>query len=252
MDFREWINGRCIEQKEILNDHTFGLKIDKKHYVLKKIDQLSEYLIQKDLIELNLPIFQKKSILLYSFDPVEEILDLSTQGIKTIDESQKSDHFYILTRRIKGKPLKSFLKSLKTEDLDSIIQIIFWSLKICWDKLEFVHLDLHLGNIIVKKLNEPVTVFLDTNETLFEIKTKYLPMIIDFETSITKRYNNQPNKPKKTVLHDLWRFLGTLSMFVRTDEQHQVVLNYLSYFIDPMIFMEKKEQFANQWFQIIP
>jgi hypothetical protein len=62
----------------------------------------------------------------------------------------------------------------------------------------------------------------------------------------------RPLNPKKTVLHDLWRFLGTLSMFVVTDEQYQVVLSYLSYFVDPMIFQEKKEYYANQWFQILP
>jgi hypothetical protein len=268
MDFCQWINGKSIEDKEILNDHTFGLKIDKKRYILKKINSLSEYLIQKDLIALQLPIFQKQTMLLYSFEPIEKILDLDIRkdflfGLedeqenvpakteKDIPEPEKSDHFYILSKRINGVSLHSIVKKLKTEELESIIQIIFWSLKITWDKLEFVHLDLHLGNILVKKLKEPKTLTLDTNEKKLEIKTQYIPYLIDFGTSITKRYM-RPLNPKKTVLHDLWRFLGTLSMFVVTDEQYQVVLSYLSYFVDPMIFQEKKEYYANQWFQILP
>lgn len=248
MEFTEWINGKNVTKKKIIKENVLELEINQDKYILKRIDHLSEYLIQKDLISLNLPVFQKRIILLYSFEPIENILDLNF----CLEERHK-DKFYILMKKIQGDSLSNVLNSLSCEDLDSIIQIVFWSLKICWNKLEFVHLDLHLQNILVRKLSEPITIILDTDENVLEIKTNCLPFIIDFEESITKRYPNELNsEKKKTVLHDIWLFLGSLSLCIKDQEKYQILLNYLSYFIDPMTFQEKKDFFAKQDFRVLP
>jgi hypothetical protein len=267
MEFSDWIKDKNIKNTLRIQENIFEWTVDDEKYILKRIDGLSEYLIQKELNQLKLPVFQKKNLLLYSNEPIEDILNFETKDPEAIKERERErgkqreqesygytnkDKFYILMKKINGTPLKFILDQLSSEELETIIQIIFWSLKICWDKLEFVHLDLHLKNILIQKLEEPVTIILDTEDKLLEIETLYIPFIIDFEDSITGRYPNESILTKKTVLHDLWTFLGILTLFVKDSKKYQVVLNYLSYFIDPLTFQEKKEFYARQGFRILP
>ncbi len=249
MDFSLWMETHRILNAIQIRENIIQFEEEKNGinqiFLLKRIDDLSEYLIHKDLISLDLPIFQKDIQLLYSLDPVEDLL-----GIKDSYKLDRNDKFYILMTKIEGNNLKKCLKYLSSDELDCLIQTILWSLKIAWNELKFVHLDLHLGNIFVKKLEQPIIIHLSVDDKRIEIETKWIPILIDFGDSITQRYNNSSTS-QKTILHDIWKFIGTLSMFTNT-QQSEVVLQYLSYLIDPLLFQEKKEYYASQWFQVLP
>jgi hypothetical protein len=249
MDLIEYLKTKSdIKGFQKVKENLFLLEIDSTSYYFKRIDYLPEYLIQKELSDLNLDIFLKEVQLFHSNKPIEDIFDQNE--IKENAENSEENYFYFSMEEIKGKSLKKILRHLSPEELDTILLILFWSLKISWDSLKFVHLDLHLENVIVKKLNEESSIILNTFDERIELKTSYIPIIIDFEKSITKRYPN-PGCENKTVLHDLWKLFGSLSLYTKS-EQSKVLLGYINTFMDTNTFLENKEKYVQQWFNILP
>ena len=57
---------------------------------------------------------------------------------------------------------------------------IFASLSIAQDKFRFVHGDLHANNVLVKKLDAPVTITYNLGGVNYSIETQFIPVIIDY------------------------------------------------------------------------
>jgi hypothetical protein len=69
------------------------------------------------------------------------------------------------------------------EQLVNLVIMILYSLQIAQDELNFTHYDLHLGNILVIKLDYKMTYSLEYKGHKFSIETEYVPHIIDYGRS---------------------------------------------------------------------
>jgi hypothetical protein len=75
--------------------------------------------------------------------------------------------------------------TLETQ-LIKIMILIFHSLQIAQDKLEFTHYDLHPGNILIVKLDYKMVYTLQYKNNNITIETEYVPHIIDYGRSHIK------------------------------------------------------------------
>jgi hypothetical protein len=239
MDLQTWIQEyNCLHKIRKYNSSTiYQVDINQKKYLLKKIPNQKEYLIGKELETLGLSTFPKGTQLLYSNISLEKILKKSNNTSSKI-------YYYLLSEEIKGQPLLFLLEDLSKKELDIILQSIFFTLKCAWEKLKFVHLDLHLENIIIQPIDTPILL---EDGILCE---HYLPVIIDFDRSITKAYPN-PIYRNKTISNDLWKLLGIMSIYLK-GERGEMILDYLEGFMDRYEFQERKEEFVNTWFNVLP
>jgi hypothetical protein len=244
MDLKTWIQeNQCIHKIRSYNclSSVYVVEINQKNYFLKKIQNPNEYLIGKELETLGLLTFPKESKLLSSTISLSKIL----KGLdkKILIERSKKLYYYILIQEIKGETFLLSLSDLTKKELENILQIIFYSLECAWTKLKFVHLDLHLENIIL----QPIEYSVKIGNLVCE---KYIPVIIDFDRSTTQKYPN-PIHSNKTISNDIWKLLGILSLYLK-NEKGEMILDYVENFIDRYEFQEKKEEFANQWFNVLP
>lgn len=246
LDLRTWIKENdCLDKI-----HRYGgypiyiVNHNHKNYFIKRISKtVWEYEIAKELEPLSLPTFQRPGLLLSSNQRIEDIIDPPK-----MDKNKKKIYYYILSEEIKGKCLLYALPDLSRDDLDNILQVIFFSLRSAWENIGFVHLDLHLGNIMLIEIDSPIEIKRSFSPEI--IINKYLPVIIDFDRSITKTHMNDVFRDK-TILNDIWKLLGTLSLYAK-DDKGELVLDYIEQFIDRYEFQERKEDFANEWFYVLP
>jgi serine/threonine protein kinase len=246
MDLQTWIQeNNCLHKIRRYTCSTiYEVEIDQKKYLLKKIINQKEYHIGKELETLGLPTFPKGTQLLYSKISLEKLLKKSNKITENKVKETTKWYYYILSEEINGKTLLYLLGNLSKKELDFILQTIFFTLKCAWEKLKFVHLDLHLENIIIQTIDTPI--FLEDG-ILCE---HYLPVIIDFDRSITQAHPN-PIYKNKTISNDMWKLLGILSIYLK-DARGEMVLDYLERFMDRYEFQERKEEFMNMWFNVLP
>jgi hypothetical protein len=240
-DLRKWLmENNCLETiRKYKECHypVYLVDIKDKTYFIKKLVDLKEYKITKDLETLELPTFQKSKFLLHSNISIEKII----QDPCELLIQKKKIYYYMVSEEIKGTPFLYELQNINKEDLENILNLIFFSLGKAWSKLGFVHLDLHLENIILQKI--------DRSE-FFKGNHHYLPIIIDFDRSITKT-NMNPEYQHKTIFNDIWKLLGILSIYLK-NEKGEMILDYIELFIDRHEFQERKEEFVNLWFNVLP
>jgi len=244
MDLRTWIlQNNCLDKIKKyghIQSSIYVVDIDHKKYFIKKLKDQTEYQITKELETLCLPTFQTKSLLLPSKIRINRLL----RTISNIPTEKKKIYYYMVSEEIKGTTFLDELQNINKEDLENILEVIFFSLQKAWRTLGFVHLDLHLENIILQKINHPMIIDQD------QAVTHYLPVIIDFDRSITKSNMNQ-DYDHKSIFNDIWKILGILSLYLK-DERGEMVLDYLEFFIDRYEYQERKEEFINLWFNVLP
>ncbi len=92
---------------------------------------------------------------------------------------------------IEGKEYLDFIKKSKIEDIFCCFKQIIYALALAEKEISFTHYDLNLRNIIIKEFDEEKNFpYYDNDNKLFYIKSKYLPVFIDYEIS-TIKYNDK-------------------------------------------------------------
>ncbi len=108
-------------------------------------------------------------------------------GITKNYEYENKKYFVSFYEYIDGISLNEFMKNASEKDLDCIILQVIYALAYVHKNYCFVHNDLHTKNIIIKELDKEYNIpYYDKDDKLFYIKSKYLPVIIDFEGSCVK------------------------------------------------------------------
>ena len=209
-------------------------------YFVKIIQEPKEFLIAK---KLDLPMWNK-------------VISLSGRTMTS--------------KMIQGKTLYEMLPELDLQEFISILHGIFYALFKAWKELGLVHGDLHLKNIMIECLQAPISFpRLAHNESLFPFLgldqdlhlANYLPVIVDLEQATVEQgdveqatveqCDVEQATTKRTFLHDVWKLLGCLHMYL-THEKGEYVLECIGYFIDPFEFQERKEEFVKTWFNELP
>ena len=131
-------------------------------------------------------------------------------------------HSILITENIPGNlTLADFIKNttVSEDEKDKVLLMIAFALDEANRRYKFIHGDLHSKNVMVRTLNKVRDfsfVYVDNSSDLYNItiKTKYVPMIIDYGRSNIKYegYNlrpieakaNNPELTKEAGLFELW------------------------------------------------
>ncbi len=126
---------------------------------------------------------------------------------------------------IEGKKLSDILKDdnydIKTTD-NIFLQLLF-ALAYAEKKIGFTHYDLHGKNVLIKEFDKEYNIpYYDKDDNIFYIKSKYLPVIIDYELSTIKyngkNYGNEKFIFKDTyAVYDVFYLLNIFSYYKRDE-----------------------------------
>lgn len=138
-------------------------------------------------------------------------------------------HIFITEYIPKAQTLYEFLlgEKFNKRDFCSILFQIIYTL-IVFRRMNFIHMDLHSKNIMVQKLDTEATYYYvivkkGQPETIYQLKTKYLVKIFDFDRSTFF-----PDKNSSNILHDIGPFV---EMFRTKNIPYYVYDSYDTYFI---------------------
>lgn len=139
-------------------------------------------------------IFKYGSLRCENFEAPPKLKEL----MDSLNKNTKLLTTIVLESGYNGNPTKTLFETFKSQLTPlSKMQIMFqimWTLE-CFNKIGFQHNDLHSQNILVSTLKTPKIFTYKYNNILFQLKTKYVVKIFDFDRS-TKR----PTKIDKTKI----------------------------------------------------
>ena len=127
---------------------------------------------------------------------IDDITDLSYPTDYSLNKNLKFD--IILTEAIESKTLFEWIRD---NMVSSSFNLEFWNIvfQICiacyaMSLSLMVHNDLHAGNIFIKDLGIPTNLLFYIDDKPVIIKTKYVPLIYDFDRSYVERGESGENK----------------------------------------------------------
>lgn len=132
--------------------------------------------------------------------------------------NKKYERDYLLLEYINGKSLLNVSqnKEISDDEYQKIILQTILAINIAYEEKEFVHYDLHMKNIMIEKLPEPIKI----NYGFYNIYSSYIPRIIDFGRSYTKNvggyeYVTCGVHPIKNNQHDIIYLLYTINKYMK-------------------------------------
>ncbi len=182
----------------------YRFQFENQIYYLKLIFNKLEYTVGKELEKVN-----SKHFLI----PICLLEENASDKNPIVNHIKNKNHYYIISKEMNGQELDQVIPKLTHDEFEILICKIIDSLEEGWEKIKFVHGDLHLRNIFVdESLN---------------------PIIFDFEHSSIYFRN-----PKKNFKNDLWIFLTNLALNVR-NEKSEIVMKFVDkYFQERNTFQE--------------
>ena len=205
-----------------LND-TLVLKISKDANVK---DLIHEFFIGMSLNELKTKI--PNFMYVYSLFNCSEVINTNDNNFKICEKI--GDVNMMLMEKIEGNDLEKEMDIMDDYDvINSIFQICL-ALQMAYDSFGFIHQDLHIRNIMIRKLpDNKIIKYSFNNSNSIYINTNFYAIIIDYGFSavydenrnnyltikdLTKSYRNSPKwmniQPKPGI--DLWKFLSYICL----------------------------------------
>ena len=157
-------------------------------------------------------------------------------------------NLYLFYEFIEGISLKNYIelytktKTINYKIIEEILSQIFLSLELAYEKIDFTHYDLHIGNIMIKELKNPVSIHYKTSRHDLYVNSQYIPIFIDYGMchiryagknigTITKQINI---KNSSNPIYDVFKILGFLKNIVPFTtffgNEYEFTDNYFSYF----------------------
>ena len=98
---------------------------------------------------------------------------------------KKNNSYNVITEFIEGKTFQEYIKSdeFNFKEYLMILSQLSLALQYAQEKIGFVHYDLTVWNIIIKRLEKPIEIVYSVNNKIIKIKTKIIPIIIDYGKS---------------------------------------------------------------------
>lgn len=232
------INEHIIKNKSDIT--VFKSVIDKvisakhKHIVLKigKINKTieKEFYIGHLLETNNIPGFIHYMCLFQCYDNTYQLLENKKYDIKNLHIcTAKPDNDIIKSILVMPFIQEDSIKNYKWNNdkyniLKSVIQQSILSIFMAYHKLGFIHNDLHLDNILLKKTKKDVITY-QTDIFNYNIKSYgYKVIIMDFDSSFV---NIDKNVGNQTYWHNLLNMISRLQTDLKTiDEDRINILNF--------------------------
>lgn len=103
-----------------------------------------------------------------------------------IDPINVRSRYALFLERTNGKNVGNYLSSLSERNLVSILFQVFYTLK-CFENVNLVHGDLHMGNILYNDLPYSKAIYYEINGLVYRLPVNRIVKIFDFDRS--KCYN---------------------------------------------------------------
>jgi hypothetical protein len=257
------INDSDIEKKYIAfsslidtDDSQIVFKYDRKEFVLhegivglyvgnemRKI--LPTFVWTYGFTSCNLPIYTGKS-----YGGKTKVVTACNRKTEFTKIQNKKEYIGLISENINGIDLGEYLKNEgdNQKNLYSIILIILYSLNEAYNRFKFVHWDLHINNIMMRKYYKS-TGYIEFGDKYIKIPGNYIPTIFDFGISSFERedkvYGNYEftihgvHPEKGTPFIDAIKFLVSLFdvYVVRTDTESKKI-HYILNKILSLIFVD--------------
>lgn len=117
---------------------------------------------------------------------VNNMLKWCNNFVYTLEYKQisRTKETIVIQEYINGPTFQDFLKNCTLKSCLEIILSLFCAFIIAQDNCGFIHHDLKPWNIIITQLSEPIIIeYTLRPETTYKIKTKYVPVVLDFGKS---------------------------------------------------------------------
>jgi len=128
---------------------------------------------------------------------------------------ENNNNYNIISEYIEGETLQSYIKSEDFNFKDYLLILIQISLALEYaqKKISFVHYDLTAWNVMIKKLDYYVDIdYKITHEKVYKIKTKVIPIIIDYGKShviYENKHHGFINMYKFSTIFDILTLITT-------------------------------------------
>lgn len=106
--------------------------------------------------------------------------NIPEENAEILCDLKKKNGMFIAFEFIPGVRLEISIKTLTNNEFFEIYLQILNALNIAWEECDFTHYDLHLENILIRDLDEPIIVPIYTMEGILYLKTRKIPYIIDY------------------------------------------------------------------------
>jgi len=164
---------------------------------------------------------------------------------KTIDKEMcknKGDKYYVIYERIPGTSLFDYFKKKRfnlTTVMSYLMQICF-SLQVAYEKIGFVHYDLHPGNIILRPLDHPIDIEYNIGGVTYRVHTDAIATIIDYGFSHFvyggvqfggQRFDNYDINPETTAGgFDMFKIFSYCMHGLHKSDIYSRVLEFYKYY----------------------
>jgi tRNA A-37 threonylcarbamoyl transferase component Bud32 len=135
-----------------------------------------------------------------------------TYGLVTLKDRQR----YIALEHIPGETIHSWIEDKPSfKKVFHVIVQVLLSIKVAYMKMGTSHYNLHTGNVILKKLDQPYLVNYTINGETYTVETKLMPVLIDFGRTYTHRtgghtLKSDGIKPVPNHQFDIYVFLHSV------------------------------------------
>ena len=139
-----------------------------------------------------------------------------------------------------GYNIGEFLDKITVDEFMEIYLQIVNALNVAYNMVNFTHYDLHLGNVLIQKLEEPVAIPIYLEDKIKYLVTKYMVKIIDYGTSYAKIQGHHFGNysipeifygEKPYQIYDVYKYLLFIGIECKklTSSNSQNILNLVRY-----------------------
>jgi serine/threonine protein kinase len=117
-------------------------------------------------------------------------------------------------------PATEFLWTGGRLDVVNIILQLLFALNVAYEDYDFTHYDLHANNVLIRKLDKPISLRYKFNDNIYYINTGYIATIIDYgfahfkldnvDYGYTDAYKMDVFPDKSFPLYDIFKFITSV------------------------------------------
>lgn len=214
-------------------DEVYDVNFYGRNFILKSTNVKNEVEIPLKYLD-DIPNFVRYHIINRNVAPFVKINDINIY--KTLPGT--SNHIFM--ERSNGITLSDAIKILPLDDIYSIVLQVLMALSEAYltDNSCFEHGDLHCHNIMIKRLDNPMSITYPNIST--KINVKYLAQIIDYGYCMT---HDMPSSETISV-NDICHLYGSIITILNNVGREYKNTLFYSYLVDVMKTLDMEEDFG--------
>lgn len=189
--------------------------------------------------------------------------EVSDGRYESICSTEKQKGGYIVIEKVRnGKNMDDFLNSSTVEDIRILLLQIALSLAMAEEMIGFTHGDLHLGNVMIKMLEQPMSITYTVRGKKYVIVSSFVAVIIDyglsrFESSVGRISgeavnNSESYYPLPSAVNDFLRFFVYVSFTASSIVDEESLRNIYELLTGARTLIEDRRRWATIFGTVYP